>query len=163
MKLTVERRPRVGDLVRSKMSGRVYRVTDIYRAGPGRYARIASLGLTSLEDGRPNALLPGEYEVLSSLVATDIVLRRLAGPDKCTSAKAVARELWPDSPGWHRSSKVGYGSTTGVGPPRAAGVELSRLIKLGAAKSCGPYDHSPDWVCYGYRPVGAPLLERDTK
>lgn len=159
MSLVVNRRPKVGDVVRAKASGHAYRVTDIHRTGPSRFAPIDHVVVERIGKRLGNTFRPAEVEVLSTLVNVDLVLRELAG-DRCTNAKAVARALWPDSPGWHRSSNVGYGSTTGVGPPRAAGVEINRLVKLGVAKPCGPYDHSDGWRCYGYRPVGLPLLER---
>ena len=95
------------------------------------------------------------------LERADAEMRRLATKDgrfQCVAAASLARALWPDSPGWHRVSNVGRGATTGVGPKRAAGGVLKRLVDADAATHC-PGHLSGDY-CYGYRPKGKPLKER---
>lgn len=49
-----------------------------------------------------------------------------------TTARVVAMHLWPDSPGWGRTSKrsgAGGGGAYGVGLPMRAGSILGRLWK----------------------------------
>jgi hypothetical protein len=51
-----------------------------------------------------------------------------------TTARVVAEHLWPDSPGWHRTSKrsgAGGGGAYGVGLPMRAGSILGKLWKQG--------------------------------
>lgn len=100
-------------------------------------------------------------KVTPALTRADEALRELSEDGaRCVHAGVLAKRLWPDSPGWHRTSNVGYGATTGVGPKRAAGGILKRLIEAGAARHCGPADHSLNWQCYGYRSTGTPLADR---
>jgi len=51
-------------------------------------------------------------------------------PDGLT-AKGFAYHMWPDSPYWRVSYKVGRGSTRGAAVWRAAGGFLGRLVRAG--------------------------------
>lgn len=78
-------------------------------------------------------------------------LERLSeGGTQCVYAGQLAKALWPNSPGWYRVSRVGYGSTVGVGPKRAAGGVLKRLIEADLAVVCFGQFHN-EFKCYGYR------------
>lgn len=51
-------------------------------------------------------------------------------------ARQLARELWPDSPGWSRTSNCGKnGAMRGKGPTFAATALLRRLSRLGLVRN----------------------------
>lgn len=57
-----------------------------------------------------------------------------------TYPRAIALDLWPDSPGWKKRSRRGAGAgngAMGAGMPMAAANAMWRLWKLGLAQSHG--------------------------
>jgi hypothetical protein len=54
----------------------------------------------------------------------------LANEGRGCTPKEFAKRMWPDSPGWQRHSKCGYGSHRGGGMYQTAGAYLAKLRKL---------------------------------
>lgn len=70
--------------------------------------------------------------------------------------REFARLMWPDSPGWQRYAKAGYGAHRGGGMYRTGGAFLARLHHAGLTRHTYNYQYD---TAHAITPAGREFLE----
>lgn len=82
---------------------------------------------------------PQQQEVISPAfqMALEILRRSESDGNPWVRPHWFAEQMWPDSPSWERQSRVGRGSTAGVGIRQRAGSFLMSMTRSGLVRHGG--------------------------